>query len=193
MQVQNSEAEFAFRMREIFMDGTFSEQDIAIFRCFYEAAARRVNLMFESSLHRFFIISTINGDECETRVLGLSTLGSLFDDVLTDINTPKRSLQKGQYALKNALFVCILGLLKLNLVDEELKYPSIEVFLRSHIYRGRYDSESESEKKILFQTANWVNILFKLVRSNGNSDFAITVVPRLLEGWRGFSHIQLFM
>ena len=95
-------------------------------------------------------------------------------------------MKKGEGALINAFYICILDLLKSRLItaQEFFKYPKIEEFLQVH--GEKFAKESNKEKQLLWQTANWAHILFKMtIRAKTNRGLAMEVIPKLVEGWRG--------
>ena len=121
---------------------------------------------------------------------GISTIQSLYQDVLEDINLPKKDLKKGEDALINALYVCILGILKLKLSTTDLKYPTIDDFLQ--VYGEEFKYESENEKFLLWETANWMQVLFKITTARKNTGLTIQVVPKVVEGWKGERDCKYF-
>jgi len=123
---------------------------------------------------------------------GISTIQSLYQDVLDDINLPRKDLKKGEDALINALYVCILGILKLKLSTADLKYPTIDDFLK--VYGEEFKYESENEKFLLWETANWMQVLFKITTARKNTGLTIQVVPKVVEGWKGafFPNVLFF-
>ena len=116
---------------------------------------------------------------------GISTLQSLFQDVLDDLRVPKKSLKKGDDAVINALYICILDMLKDKLVAEDFKYPTRDAFMQ--VYGEKFAAESDREKTILWQSANWMYILFKMITAKKNTGLTIEVIPKLVEGWSGKS------
>lgn len=131
--------------------------------------------------HSEFIITTKSGISTD----GISTLQSLFQDILDDLGIPKKSLylKKGEDSVINALYICILDMLRDKLVAEDFKYTTRFEFMIA--YENVFKDESDKEKELLWQTANWMCILFKMVRANANLGLAIEVVSKLLEGWNG--------
>ena len=152
-------------------------------------AALRLAQIFESEQHRTTFMDTIHSLQEEDLELiikpedGISTLQSLFQDVLDDLRVPKKSLKKGEDAVINALYICILDMLKDKLVAEDFKYPTRDDFMR--IYGEKFACESDREKTILWQTANWMWILFKMITAKKNTGLTIEVIPKLIEGWNG--------
>lgn len=107
--------------------------------------------------------------------------------MLDDINLPRKELKKGEDALINALYVCILDILKLKLTAADLKYPTIDDFLK--VYGEEFKYESENEKYLLWETANWMQVLFKITTARKNTGLTIQVVPKVVEGWKGESQL----
>ena len=95
----------------------------------------------------------------------------------------KKTLKKGEDALINSFYICILDMLKSKLTTEDFKYSQIEDFMS--VYGEQFAKESNREKNLLWQTANWMFILFKIVPANKSTGLAMEVVPKLLEGWHG--------
>ena len=92
-------------------------------------------------------------------------------------------MKKGEDALINSFYICILDMLKSKLTTEDFKYSQIEDFMS--VYGEQFAKESNREKNLLWQTANWMFILFKIVPANKSTGLAMEVVPKLLEGWHG--------
>ena len=99
-------------------------------------------------------------------------------------------MKKGEDALINSFYICILDMLKSKLTMEDFKYPQIEDFMR--VYGEQFAIESNREKMLLWQTANWMFILFKIVPANKSTGLTMEVIPKLLEGWHGGNHINVF-
>ena len=80
-------------------------------------------------------------------------------------------------------------MLKSQLKNEDLKYPTIKDF--ENVYYGVLFSgeeaveENNNEKEKLWQFANWTFILFKLIGKTGIQELARDVITKLLEGWHG--------
>lgn len=98
----------------------------------------------------------------------------------------KKILKKGEDALINAFYICILDMLKSKLTAEDFKYPTIEDFLQ--VYGEQFATESNREKTLLWKSANWMFILFKIIRASKNSGLTMEVIPKLLEGWNGWNN-----
>ena len=95
----------------------------------------------------------------------------------------RKSLKKGEGALINTFFICILDMLKSRLTDHDLKYPTIADFL--HVYGEKFGREPHKEKELLWQTANWAHVLFKMIKARTNAGLALEVLPKFVEGWHG--------
>jgi len=176
--------EMAPLLPDMMREQKYNENEKSILNKFHNAAVLRVNKMFTNEVCWKALLNTLQGYESE-RIYdpNYSSIERLYDDVLDDINIPKKSLKKGDDALINALYVCLLDLFKLKLTDADLKYTTREQFLKA--YEGKFDFESEHEKTLLWQTANWMSVLFKMVTARKNTGLTIQVIPRLLEGWEG--------
>jgi hypothetical protein len=83
--------------------------------------------------------------------------------------------------LMYALWVALLYVLKNHLTMEDFKYQTCEEFLEA--YDGRFSSESDKEKNYLFQTANWMHLLFKMITARKNKGLALQVIPKVVEGF----------
>ena len=130
-------------------------------------------------------IKSLPGKEAsERRDDRISTLDSLYQDILDDLGgAPEVSLKKGDdvfYALITALYLCILVILKDKLVPGDFKYPTEVEFMQA--YDNKFAKESDKEKNLLWQSANWMSILFKIVKASANQGLALAVIPKLLEG-----------
>eukprot|EP01035_Chromulina_nebulosa_P023571 gene23571-30563_t len=161
--------------------------DKELLRKFYLRAAFRLDQVCASEPHRNALMATIRSPQDEDFKFstksedGISTLQSLFQDVLDDLRVLKKSLKKGEDAVINALYICILAMLTDKLVAEDFKYPTRDAFMQ--VYGEKFAAESDLEKYLLWQTANWMCILFKIVKANANLGLAMAVIPKLLEGW----------
>jgi hypothetical protein len=80
-----------------------------------------------------------------------------------------------------ALWVVFLSELDKYITEADYKYPTVESFLEA--YAGRFSDETESEKRCLWTTANWMNILFRIITARKNKGLVIQVLPKLIEGW----------
>ena len=116
---------------------------------------------------------------------GISTLQSLFQDILDDLGVSKKSLEKGEDAVINTLYICILDMLKDKLAPEDFKYPTEVEFMHAQDYEEKFAAESDEEKELLWRWANWMWILFKMVKANANKGLVLPVISKLLEGWNG--------
>ena len=163
-------------------------------RIFHDRAAFRLRQIFESEPHRIAFMKNLRGDIEEPIPHlgddGISSLQSIFQDVLDDIHVNKKSLKKGEDALINALYVCILDILRPMLSANDFKYRTREEFLVA--YGDRFANETDREKTLLWQTANWMSILFKMITAKKNTGLTIEVIPKIVEGWHGKSIFILF-
>ena len=83
--------------------------------------------------------------------------------------------------LKQAIWIEFLSVLKEHMPTAELKYPSIEPFLEK--YHDVVNDCSPSDIQNLWETANWMNVLFRFVPAKKNKGFFLAVVPKFVEGW----------
>lgn len=66
-------------------------------------------------------------------------------------------------------------------IEKDFKYPTSEAFQAA--YPDRFQNESDYEKRYLWLSANWMNILLRLVSARKNKGLFLYVVPKLVEGW----------
>lgn len=83
--------------------------------------------------------------------------------------------------LMYALWFSLLCILKKYLDVQQLKYPTIEQFLAA--YPGWFVNECETEKQYLWQTANWMTVLFQMITARKNKGLVMQVIPKVVEGW----------
>lgn len=136
-------------------DSTFSEEEKAIIAKFYDEVDSRVS---QSGVH------------------GEISVFDVADSVGLDLS----SLHK-EGPVMYALWVVLLSVLRRHYNPEDYKYPTMQDFLQ--VYEGCFPSEPEDEMQKLWQTANWMNILFTLITARKNKGLAMQVVPKLVEGW----------
>jgi len=74
-----------------------------------------------------------------------------------------------------------LYVMKEHITEDEFKYKTCEEFLDA--YGGWFASESEKEKNLLWQTANWMDLLFKMITARKNKGLAMVVIPKVVEGF----------
>lgn len=82
----------------------------------------------------------------------------------------------------SALWVIVLRGIRKYLSDSDLKFPTFDDFMASP-YGTLFAREDDSEKDHLWNTANWMHILFELLPAKKNKGLAMLVVPRFIEGW----------
>ena len=103
----------------------------------------------------------------------------------------KKSLRKdesGKDCLINAFYICILDMLSSSgaVTIDDYKFRTVEDFLQVPDYNiFAMLSIPIRERQLLWMTANWMFIFFKMVPSKGNMGLAKNVVSKLLEGWDG--------
>lgn len=103
-----------------------------------------------------------------------------FSEILALIGLGKTALVKdGQ--LMYALWITLLTVIKTRHKQLALKYPLYEDFCRE--YPTEFSNESEGEKMLLWEIANWMNVLFQLIAARKNKGLVMNVVPRVVEGW----------
>eukprot|EP01036_Dinobryon_divergens_P029957 gene29957-39133_t len=169
-------------------DKNLTEQEKVLLQLFHDRAAYRLNQIFSSESHHQQLLNTVrmplNDDtNVEFYAKGVSTIKTIFQDILDDLEINKKSLKKGKGALINAFYICILDMLKGRLATDVFKYPTIEDFLQ--VYGEKFAKESNKEKQLLWQTANWAHVLFTMtMRGKTNGGLAIDVIPKIVEGWR---------
>lgn len=110
---------------------------------------------------------------------GFSPDLSLFT-VASTIGLDVSNLHK-EGTLLYALWVVILNSLQKYVTPADMKYPSIESFLEA--YPGWFTNDSDYEKRYLWLSANWMNILFRMITARKNKGLVLQVVPKLIEGW----------
>jgi hypothetical protein len=104
------------------------------------------------------------------------TMFSLADGIGMDLTTIHK---EGPFMF--ALWVILLAHFKEFIKMEDMKYPTIESFQQA--YSGWFVDEGEIELIKLWNVANWMNILFKMITARKNKGLAMQVVPKLIEGW----------
>jgi len=80
-----------------------------------------------------------------------------------------------------ALWYVILEAIKKIIKVRDMKFPTLDSFLTA--YEDRFSSEPEPEKIVLWQTANWMSLLFKMITARKNKGLAMQVIPKVCEGW----------
>jgi hypothetical protein len=81
----------------------------------------------------------------------------------------------------SGLWVIVLRGIRKYMKDEDLKYPTFESFEAA--YEDAFPKDDESEKRKLWQVANWMHVLFHLVPAKKNKGLSMLVAPRFVEGW----------
>lgn len=100
--------------------------------------------------------------------------------ITEEVGLDLHSLHK-EGALMYALWVALLSVLRKKLKKNDYKYQTLEDFLAA--YPGQFDTESDTEKILLWQTANWMSILFQMITARKNKGLAMMIIPKLVEGW----------
>lgn len=171
-------------LSEILSTPSFSSEDKELINAFHTKAQHRITEMFSNQISRKAIKALLHNKQCEEICLipaNISTLPSIFQDILDDLRVDRKSLKKGEASVMNAFYVCILQILTTYLDQDDLQYSRFEDFLLA--YGDKFESETENEKTLLWQTANWMNILFKLTTARKNTGLTMQVIPKLVEGW----------
>lgn len=104
-------------------------------------------------------------------VLGdiLMTAGHRFSQLSKDT-----TLTAGHVAI-----LTLLHLLKNLFSADNMKYQTLDLFLKAYpLFRDR----DNAEQLKLFHTANWMNILFKIIPAKKNKGMVLIVIPKLVEG-----------
>jgi hypothetical protein len=63
-----------------------------------------------------------------------------------------------------------------------LKYADVDSFLRA--YSGKFDNLDHEEQLRLFNTANWMDVVLRMIPARKNKGLVIQVIPKLVEGWQ---------
>ena len=97
-----------------------------------------------------------------------------------------RKDESGKDCLINAFYICILDMLSSSgaVTIDDYKFRTVEDFLQVPEY-NIFAMLPIRERQLLWMTANWMFIFFKMVPSKGNVGLAKNVVSKLLEGWDG--------
>jgi hypothetical protein len=104
------------------------------------------------------------------------TMFSITDAINLDLT---RVHKEGPFMF--ALWVVLLCHFKAHLTLADMKYQTLEQF--AEVYQGWFQEESETEIYHLWQIANWMNILFKMITARKNKGLAMQVIPKIIEGW----------
>lgn len=145
-------------MQALLEEPSFSETDREWIAKFYEEVEHRVKEEGGEGIHQEL---------------------NLFD-IADTIGLELSSLHK-EGLLMYALWVTLLTVLKKHSSLSDLKYPTLQAFHEA--YNGLYSYEDEEEQHRLWQTANWMSVLFTLIMARKNKGLAMQVVPKLVEGW----------
>ena len=70
-----------------------------------------------------------------------------------------------------ALWVLYLMKVKNTIPSQNLKFPTVEDFLNA--YTGVFSGQTTEEIRALWQTANWMHELFKMVKAEKNKGLAM--------------------
>lgn len=80
-----------------------------------------------------------------------------------------------------AFWISLLNAMRKVLDPTAFKYPDVASFQSA--YHGNFDHHSSKEINNLWETANWMALLFTLIPSKKNKGLALAVVPKFVEGW----------
>jgi hypothetical protein len=81
--------------------------------------------------------------------------------------------------LMYTLWVILLGAMR-STYSNEYKYPTMQSFLTAY---PEFAVEDDSERNNLWQSANWMAILFTMITARKNKGLVMQVIPKLIEGW----------
>jgi len=90
-------------------------------------------------------------------------------------NIPKEGV------LIQALWVAFLNTVKQKVPLSSLKYPTLESFRDA--YGSYFANYQDGALLNLWQTANWMNELFRHIPARKNKGLAMAIVPKVVEGW----------
>mmetsp|Transcript_12331 Transcript_12331/g.20066 ORF Transcript_12331/g.20066 Transcript_12331/m.20066 type:complete len:450 (-) Transcript_12331:2-1351(-) len=82
-------------------------------------------------------------------------------------------------ALTHAVIAVVLYILSGILTNEHVKYKTQEEMLAAY---PLFVDRPEAEKQNLFLTANWMNILFRVLPARKNKGIAMDIIPKFVEG-----------
>lgn len=133
-----------------------------------------------SALDRQWVVNfQIAVDDFLAKRGGYTPEFSMFN-IASSIGLDVSGLHK-EGTLLYALWITILNSLQKYITAKDFKYASIDDFLAA--YPGQFQNESDYEKRYLWLTANWMNILFRMITARKNKGLVLYVVPKLIEGW----------
>lgn len=82
-------------------------------------------------------------------------------------------------ALTHAVIAVVLYILSGILTNEHVKYKTQEDMLAAY---PLFVDRPEADKRNLFLTANWMNILFRVLPARKNKGIAMDIIPKFVEG-----------
>lgn len=182
----------------LFHDETFGPEIKGYFRKFQEVAEKTIQEHLSNENIRPYMIEKMKG-RAETFPSSSNipsrsntfNMQSIYFTALDGIGitVEKRELIQREKKIYAALWVILLECFRQHVSNDDLKYPTLESFLQ--VYKSYGDNistisqESETEKRNLWQTANWMIVLLSMVPPKKSKDLAIQVIPKLIEGWEG--------
>ena len=80
-------------------------------------------------------------------------------------------------------WVKYLEKIKRNYPPSLLHYPTLDTFLAAYDHTGICNGIRQEEVIQLWEEANWMYELFKMINARGNKKLALSTVTKLIEGW----------
>jgi hypothetical protein len=80
-------------------------------------------------------------------------------------------------SLTHAVMAIVLYLLSNILTNDHVKYKTQDDMLAVYT---TFNERPEAEKKNLFLTANWMNILFRVLPARKNKGIAMDIIPKFV-------------
>ena len=193
-------------IKAVYNDEAFNAEIKGYLEKFYEVATETIRGYLSNDYIRAHVLDKIKGNagdaqlSIDASITNKFNMQSIYFTVLegVGISVEKREAIQREKRLVAALWVILLECFRNETNINDLKYPTLENFLR--IYKSYGDNistiaqESEKEKISLWHTANWMAVLLSMVPARKSKDLAIQVVPKLIEGWDGIQYIfMLFL
>eukprot|EP01035_Chromulina_nebulosa_P003074 gene3074-4197_t len=182
-------------IKAVYHDEAFNAEIKGYLEKFYEVATETIRGYLANENIRAHVLDKIKGNAGDVQLSNdvssadKFNMQSIYFTVLegVGISVEKREAIQREKRLVAALWVILLECFRNETTINDLKYPTLENFLR--IYKSYGDNistiaqESEKEKISLWHTANWMTVLLSMVPARKSKDLAIQVVPKLIEGW----------
>jgi hypothetical protein len=103
---------------------------------------------------------------------------TLINEIISTANSRIAVLSKEvNPALTHAVIAVVLYLLSNILSNEHVKYKTQEEMMAKY---PTFSDHPETEKQNLFLTANWMNILFRLLPARKNKGIAMDIIPKFV-------------